>query len=112
MGPVAQWVRDRGIPLELCPSSNLQTGAIENFGTNPTDHPLPLLYGLNFNTTINTDNRLLSVTTLSEELARAAEWFEFSFDDLLAMQINAAEAAFVGFDTRSELVDQLILGWQ
>lgn len=112
LGPVAQWVLDRGIPLELCPSSNVQTGALETFGGTAADHPLPLLYGLNFNTTINTDNRLLSVTTLTEELARAAELFDFSFDDLLAMQINAAEAAFVDFDTRAALVDRLILGWQ
>ncbi|MFC0581643.1 adenosine deaminase [Micrococcoides hystricis] len=111
-GSVAQWVLDRGIPLELCPSSNVQTGALASFGGTAADHPLPLLYGLNFNTTINTDNRLLSVTTLTEELARAAENFEFSFDDLLAMQINAAEAAFVDFDTRAALVDRLILGWQ
>ncbi len=111
-GPVAQWVLDRGIPLELCPSSNVQTGALQTFGGTAEDHPLPLLYGLNFNTTINTDNRLLSVTTLTEELARAAELFDFSFDDLLAMQINAAEAAFVDFDTRAALVDALILGWQ
>lgn len=111
-GTVAQWVLDRGIPLELCPSSNVQTGALETFGGTAEDHPLPLLYGLNFNTTINTDNRLLSVTTLTEELARAAELFDFSFDDLLAMQINAAESAFVDFDTRAALVDALILGWQ
>ena len=58
LGNVAGWVRDRGIPLEICPSSNLQTGAIANFGEGIESHPLDMLFQLGFNVTINTDNRL------------------------------------------------------
>ncbi|MEO7123274.1 MAG: adenosine deaminase, partial [Lacisediminihabitans sp.] len=57
LGPVAQWVKDREIALELSPQSNLQTGAIAQWGDELIDHPFDLLYQLGFHVTVNTDNR-------------------------------------------------------
>ena len=111
LGQVAQWVLDRGIPLETSPSSNLQTGAI---GQNrPMDeHPFDLLYRLGFVVTVNTDNRLMSHTTLSRELALLAETFDYDIDDLMAFQINAAHAAFVSRDDKDAIIDAIIDGFE
>ena len=65
----ARWVRDREIPLELSPSSNLQTGAVERWGRTLEDHPFDLLYQLGFAVTVNCDNRTMSRTSLTRELA-------------------------------------------
>ena len=62
LGDLSSWVRDRGIALEICPSSNLQTGAIAEFGEGIESHPLDMLYLLGFNVTINTDT-VLDTTT-------------------------------------------------
>ncbi|MFM6973861.1 MAG: adenosine deaminase, partial [Agromyces sp.] len=69
LGTLAEWVRDRGIALEICPTSNLQTNAFSRFGTELADHPFDMLYQLGFRVTVNTDNRLMSGTTLSREIA-------------------------------------------
>ena len=90
VGRTARWIRDRGIPLELSPSSNLQTGAIAQWGDRLEDHPFDLLYQLGFRVTVNTDNRLMSGTTLSKELALLTEAFDYDLDDLLTFQLNAA----------------------
>lgn len=110
LGPVASWVRDRQIALELSPSSNLQTGAIEQWGTELVDHPFDLLYQLGFAVTVNTDNRLMSATSLTRELALLAEAFGYELADLAVFQVNAAEAAFLDFDEREELVERIIAG--
>ena len=94
-GPVARWVRDREIPLELSPSSNLQTGAIEAWGTEFADHPFDLLYQLGFSVTVNVDNRTMSRTSLTRELALLVRAFDYDLDDLQAFQLNAAAAAFL-----------------
>ena len=94
-GDLARWVRDREIPLELSPSSNLQTGAIERWGTTMEDHPFDLLYQLGFSVTVNVDNRTMSRTSLTRELALLVETFEYGLDDLEAFQLNAAAAAFL-----------------
>jgi adenosine deaminase len=108
LGLVARWVLDREIPLETSPSSNLQTGAVAAWGETMKDHPLDALYQLGFGVTINTDNRLMSGTTLSKELRLVAEAFGYEIDDLLAFQLNAAQASFVEWDTKEALVDRLI----
>jgi adenosine deaminase len=108
LGLVARWVLDREIPLETSPSSNLQTGAIAAWGETMKDHPLDALYRLGFGVTINTDNRLMSGTTLTTELGLVAGAFGYEIDDLLAFQLNAAQASFVDWDAKEALVDLLI----
>jgi adenosine deaminase len=93
-GDLARWVRDREIPLELSPSSNLQTGAIAAWGTALEDHPFDLLYQLGFAVTVNVDNRTMSRTSLTRELALLAETFDYRLEDLEAFQLNAAAGAF------------------
>jgi adenosine deaminase len=112
VGRLARWVRDRQIALELCPSSNLQTGAIEQWGTELADHPFDLLYQLGFRVTVNTDNRLMSDTTLSKELALLTEAFDYDVDDLRMFQLNAVDAAFLPLEDREELADQIESGFE
>ncbi|WP_347110289.1 adenosine deaminase [Paenarthrobacter sp. S56] len=107
LGNVAGWVRDRGIALEICPSSNLQTGAIANFGEGIESHPLDMLFQLGFNVTINTDNRLMSGVTLTDEFELLVETFDYDLDDLLELTLNAAEAAFLPLDEREALVEYI-----
>lgn len=107
LGNVASWVRDRGIALEICPSSNLQTGAIANFGEDIESHPLDMLFQLGFNVTINTDNRLMSGVTLTDEFELLVETFDYDLDDLLELTLNAAEAAFLPLDEKEALVEYI-----
>lgn len=104
-GDLARWVRDREIPLELSPSSNLQTGAIARWGTTLEDHPFDLLYQLGFAVTVNVDNRTMSRTSLTRELALLAETFEYRLEDLEAFQLNAAAGAFLSVEEREELIE-------
>jgi adenosine deaminase len=111
LGPIAQWVKDREIALETSPSSNLQTGAIAQWGDEMVDHPFDLLYQLGFTVTVNTDNRLMSNTTLSRELALLAETFGYDLADLEVFQLNAASAAFLSLEDREDLAVQISEGF-
>lgn len=111
LGPVAEWVHDRGIALELSPSSNLQTGAIEMLGDELADHPFDVLYDLGFKVTVNVDNRLMSATTMTRELGLLVDTFGYTLDDLETFQINAAEASFQALDDRAELIDMIVDGF-
>lgn len=104
-GDLARWVRDREIPLELSPSSNLQTGAIARWGTALEDHPFDLLYQLGFAVTVNVDNRTMSRTSLTRELALLAETFDYRLEDVEAFQLNAAAGAFLSVEEREELIE-------
>ncbi len=110
-GDLARWVRDREIPLELSPSSNLQTGAIAAWGNTMVDHPFDLLYQLGFAVTVNVDNRTMSATSLTRELALLVETFEYDLDDLETFQFNAAAAAFLPVEEREELVEMIAEGF-
>ena len=112
VGRLARWVRDRQIPLELAPQSNLQTGAIAAWGDTLEDHPFDLLYQLGFRVTVNTDNRLMSDTSLSKEIALLTAAFEYDLDDLLTFQLNAAESAFLPLEDREELGDTITRGFE
>jgi len=112
LGPVAQWVRDREIALELSPSSNLQTGAIEQWGEELVDHPFDLLYQLGFRVTVNTDNRLMSATSLSRELFLLADTFDYDLSDLAVFQLNAAAASFLPIEDREELADTITAAFE
>jgi adenosine deaminase len=107
LGDLSSWVRDRGIALEICPSSNLQTGAVAGFGDDIESHPLDMLYQLGFNVTINTDNRLMSGVTLTDEFELLVETFDYDLDDLLELTLNAAEAAFLPLEEKEALVEYI-----
>ncbi len=110
-GDLARWVRDREIPLELSPTSNLQTGAIASWGNQLQDHPFDLLYQLGFAVTVNVDNRTVSRTSLTRELALLADTFEYDLDDLETFQLNAAAAAFLPVEEREELIEVIAEGF-
>jgi len=111
LGPIASWVRDREVTLELAPSSNLQTGAIAAWGTDLDDHPFDLLHQLGYRVTVNTDNRLMSGTSLSRELALLVQAFDYDLDDLEAFQLHAAAAAFLPLEERDDLADRVAAGF-
>ncbi|MEV6819570.1 MULTISPECIES: adenosine deaminase [Nocardiopsis] len=104
LGRLAQYVRDKRVPLEMCPSSNVQTGAAESIA----DHPIRLLRDLRFRVTVNTDNRLQSGTSLSEEFARLSEAFGYGWDDIQWFTVNAMKSAFLPFDERLALINGVI----
>ncbi|MFT4775294.1 MAG: adenosine deaminase [Pontimonas sp.] len=108
LGPVARWVLERGIPLEVSPSSNLQTGAIAAWGSEIGDHPFDALYKLGFAVTVNTDNRLMSSTTLTKELFMLSNQWSYGMSELLEFQLNAASASFARWDDKEALVDRLV----
>jgi adenosine deaminase len=104
LGRLAGWVRDKRIPLEMCPSSNVQTGAALSIA----EHPITLLKDLRFRITLNTDNRLMSGTSMSREmrlLVRDAGW---TLDDLRWVTVNAMKSAFIPFDERLALINDVI----
>ena len=104
LGPLAAFVRDRRIPLEVCPTSNVHTGAAESIET----HPIGLLRRMQYRVTVNTDNRLMSDTTLSQEFARCAAAFGWSWQDIRWLTINAAKSSFIPFDERLTLINEVI----
>jgi adenosine deaminase len=101
LGRLAAYVRDKRIPLEMCPSSNVQTGAAASIA----DHPIGLLRKLRFRITVNTDNRLMSATSMTREMTLLTEAFGYGWDDLRWFAINAMKSAFIPFDDRLEIID-------
>ena len=104
LGRLAALVRDKRIPLELCPSSNVQTGAVPSI----EKHPFDLLARLRFRVTVNTDNRLMSDTTMSREMLQLVQTFGFGWSDLERFTINAMKSAFIHFDERLAIIDEVI----
>jgi adenosine deaminase len=104
LGRVAGWVRDRRIPLEMCPSSNVQTGAVGGIA----DHPVTLLKDLRFRVTVNTDNRLMSATSMSREMKLLVERAGWTLGDLRWVTINALKSAFIPFDERLALIEGVV----
>lgn len=104
LGRLAAYVRDKRIPLELCPSSNVQTGAVASIA----DHPIGLLRDLRFRVTVNTDNRLMSGTSMSREMALLVETFGYGWKELQWFTINAMKSAFIPFDERLRIIDEVI----
>jgi adenosine deaminase len=111
LGPLAEWVRDRQIALEICPTSNVHTNAFSRFGSTIDVHPFEMLYQLGFAVTVNTDNRLMSGTNLSREIANLAETFGYDLDDVLQWQLNAVNASFIPNEERDELSDFLMTAY-
>jgi adenosine deaminase len=104
LGRLASILRDKRIPLELCPSSNVQTGAVASIA----EHPFDLLARARFRVTVNTDNRLMSDTTMSLEMQRLVEAFGYGWSDLQRFTINAMKSAFIPFDERLAIIDEVI----
>ena len=104
LGRLAAILRDKRIPFEMCPSSNVQTGAVRSIA----NHPFDLLARLRFRVTVNTDNRLMSDTTMSQEMHRLVEAFGYGWSDLERFTINAMKSAFIAFDERLALIDEII----
>jgi adenosine deaminase len=104
LGRLAAYVRDKRIPLELCPSSNVQTGAAASIA----DHPIGLLRDLRFRVTVNTDNRLMSGTSMSREMALLVEAFGYGWAELQWFTINAMKSAFIPFDERLAIINDQI----
>ncbi|MGC4757368.1 adenosine deaminase [Micromonospora trifolii] len=104
LGRLAAYVRDKRIPLELCPSSNVQTGAVASIA----DHPIGLLRDLRFRATVNTDNRLMSGTSMSREMSLLVETFGYGWKELQWFTINAMKSAFIPFDERLRIIDDVI----
>ncbi len=104
LGRLAAYVRDKRIPLEMCPSSNIQTGAAASMA----EHPIGLLAQLGFRVTINTDNRLMSGTSMSREFELLAEAFGYDVEDFRWFTINAMKSAFIPFDERLAIINTVI----
>jgi adenosine deaminase len=104
LGRLAAYVRDKRIPLEMCPSSNVQTGAAASI----REHPIGLLRELRFRITVNTDNRLMSGTSMSREMALLVQAFGYGWADLEWFTINAMKSSFIPFDERLILINEVI----
>jgi adenosine deaminase len=104
LGRLASYVRDMRVPLEMCPASNVQTGAASSIA----EHPIGLLTRLRFRVTVNTDNRLMSNTSMTSEMAALVEAFGYTLEDLRWFTINAMKSAFLPFDERLAIIDEII----
>ena len=104
LGRLAQYVRDKRIPLEMCPRSNVQTGAATSIG----EHPIGLLTDLRFRVTVNTDNRLMSGTTMTDEMHGLVEAFGYDLERLRWFTVNAMKSAFLPFDERLRLIEDVV----
>ncbi|GHH04756.1 adenosine deaminase [Streptomyces rubradiris] len=105
LGRLASWVRDRRIALEMCPTSNLQTGCAASIA----EHPITALKDLGFRVTLNTDNRLVSGTTMTREMSLLVEQAGWTVEDLRTVTVNALKSAFVPFDQRTALIEDVVL---
>jgi adenosine deaminase len=104
LGRLATFVRDRRIPLEMCPTSNVHTAAAPSF----EEHPIDLLRRLRYRVTVNTDNRLMSGVTLSSEFAALDAAFGIGLGEMEWLTINALKSAFAPFDERLRLINEVV----
>ncbi len=104
LGGLAAFVRDRRIPLELCPTSNVHTGAAPSIA----EHPIKPLSDLRFRVTVNTDNRLMSATSMTQEVMQLVDELGFGWADIRWLTINAMKSAFIPFDERLEIINKII----
>src|SRR5206468_1730201 len=104
MGYLAQYILDKRIPLEMCLSSNVDTGAAESIQT----HPFGIYYRYNFRVTLNTDDRLMSDTTMTKEFKLAHQVFNLGLDDLEKITINSMKSAFIPYNRRIQLIYDVI----
>ena len=104
LGRLAAYVRDTRVPLEMCPHSNVQTGAAPSIAA----HPITALARLRYRVTVNTDNRLMSGTSMTQEMSALVEQAGWTIDDLRWVTTNAMKSAFLPFDERLALIEETI----
>jgi adenosine deaminase len=104
LGDLAQYVLDKRIPLEICLLSNVHTGAARSL----SEHPFKILYQEKFRVTLNTDNRLMSDTTMTKEFEAAGDTFGLSLEDFEKITINAMKSAFLPYDQRCDFIYSVI----
>ncbi|MEK9938457.1 MAG: adenosine deaminase [Ilumatobacter sp.] len=104
LGRLASFVRDRRVPLELCPTSNVNTGVCSSI----EEHPIGMLRRLRFRVTVNTDNRLMSDTSMSREFSQLAAAFDWGLDDFEWLTVNALKSAFIPFPERLRIINGVV----
>ena len=104
LGRLANFIRDRRIPLEICPTSNVNTGVCDEI----KDHPIDELIRLRFRVTVNTDNRLMSNVSMTSEMAALTEAFGYGWDTLRWLSVNAMKSSFLPFRERLQIIEHLI----
>jgi adenosine deaminase len=104
LGNLANYIRDRRIPLEVCPTSNVNTGIAPTIA----EHPIGLLRRLRFRVTINTDNRLMSDTSMTGEMLAVHDAFGWGLDDMQWLTVNAVKSAFAPFPERIKIIDGIV----
>jgi len=104
LGRLAAFVRDRRVPLEMCPTSNVHTGAAASVA----EHPIDLLRRLRFRVTLNTDNRLMSNVSLSSEFQALDEAFGIGLGEMEWLTLNAVKSAFAPFDERLRIINEVV----
>ncbi len=104
IGRLAQFVRDNRVPLEMCPTSNVHTGAVASI----EQHPIDLLRRLRYRVTVNTDNRLMSGVSLSDEFETLCRTFDIGLDEMQWLSTNAMKSSFLAFDERLRLINGVI----
>ena len=104
MGYLAQYILDKRIPLEICLISNTHTGAARSIDT----HPFGIYYRYNFRVTLNTDDRLMSDTTMTKEFELAQQAFSLGTDDFEKITINSMKSAFIPHNRRIQLIYDVI----
>ncbi len=101
---LAHFLRDRRIPLEICPTSNVNTGVFDSIA----EHPIDQLIDLRFRVTLNTDNRLMSGVSMSSEMAALVDAFDYGWDRLRWLTVNGMKSSFLPFRERLQLIEQVI----
>ena len=104
LGRLAAFVRDRRVPLEMCPTSNVHTAAAASIA----EHPIDLLRRLRYRVTVNTDNRLMSGVSLTSEFEALDAAFGIGLGEMEWLTINALKSAFAPFDERLRLINELV----
>jgi len=104
LGRLAQFLRDARIPLEICPTSNVNTGVVDRI----EDHPIGELVQLRFRVTVNTDNRLMSGVSMSTEMMALADAFDYGWDRIRWLTVNAMKSSFLPFRERLQIIEQVI----
>jgi adenosine deaminase len=104
LGRLAAFVRDRRVPLEMCPTSNVHSGAAPSIA----EHPIDLLRRLRFRVTVNTDNRLMSHVSMSSEFKALDEAFGLGLGEMEWLTINGMKSAFAPFDERLRIINEVV----
>lgn len=103
-GDLSQYILDKRIPLEICLLSNVHTGAVDKI----ENHPFGIFFKEKFRVTINTDDRLMSDTTMTKEFLTAVKYFGLTIEDIEKITINSMKSAFIHYDDRLNYIYNVI----